>query len=112
MQLCIVCGSQVTIMVKNHGNKPRKEPRVCSRKCWLANPDRYPVESRFWKMVNKDGPIYQPLGHCWLWTGSKNGCGYGVILVRAKGCVAHRNIPLDRCLFDHIPFRKRLTQIT
>lgn len=37
---------------------------------------------RFWKKVNKDGPIHKTLpelGKCWIWTAAKNNEGYGKI---------------------------------
>jgi len=43
---------------------------------------RTPPESRFWKHVDKDGPIpeHRPeLGPCWIWTGAKQERGYGKI---------------------------------
>lgn len=37
---------------------------------------RVPAEVRFWKYVNKNGPIHSALrSRCWLWTGSLTG-GY------------------------------------
>jgi hypothetical protein len=38
---------------------------------------------RFWAKVDKSG-------ECWLWTGAKNGGGYGVIAIDGKNHVAHR----------------------
>lgn len=57
----------------------------------LANPKpkkrRGPVAVRFWRKVNKDGPILVPeLGPCWVWTGATHN-GYGSMFVgkRADG---------------------------
>lgn len=37
-----------------------------------------PIEVRFWKRVNKDGPIHPVLQtRCWLWTASTVRAGYG-----------------------------------
>lgn len=50
-------------------------------------------EKRLWAKVNKDGPIpgYRPeLGPCWLWTGSTNSHGYGLIKVNGRSLLAHR----------------------
>ena len=41
------------------------------------------LEKRFWKLVNKNGPIYPGLGRCWLWLGA-NREGYGIIKVSGK----------------------------
>lgn len=41
---------------------------------------RTPIEERFWRHVNKDGPVpplHPELGNCWLWTGSLDPPGYG-----------------------------------
>lgn len=41
--------------------------------------------SRFWKYVDKNGPIVRPdLGACWVWTGSKVD-GYGQMSMRING---------------------------
>jgi HNH endonuclease/AP2 domain len=37
---------------------------------------------RFWSKVDKNGPLHPTLGtRCWLWTASKDGCGYGMFKV-------------------------------
>jgi hypothetical protein len=57
-------------------------------------PKPRPLADRFWKMVNKDGPIpaHMPeLGPCWLWTGATNEGGYGEFAVsRSRAVVASR----------------------
>src|SRR5882672_11149425 len=41
---------------------------------------RKPIEVRFWRKVNKDGPVHPTLGtQCWLWTASTQNGGYGQI---------------------------------
>lgn len=41
---------------------------------------RRPWTERFWRYVNKDGPIVrESLGACWLWTGYVTKQGYGHI---------------------------------
>jgi len=52
-----------------------------------------PIEKRFWKKVNKNGPIpdYCPdLGRCWLWTASINAKGYGTLGSKNGSTLAHR----------------------
>ena len=42
------------------------------------------AEERFWRKVNKNGPIseYAPhLGPCWIWTGAKQPRGYGNVRI-------------------------------
>lgn len=42
--------------------------------------NRTPLDIRFWKKINKDGPIpaHRPeLGNCWIWTASIDKRGYG-----------------------------------
>lgn len=57
--------------------------KYCSSECY-RNTDarlRKPLEDRFWKHVDKNGPIpkHMPhLGQCWLWT-AKTSRGYGNI---------------------------------
>src|SRR5689334_7112424 len=62
---------------------------------------------RFWKRVNKDGPIVRPeLGPCWLWTGARNPSGHGHLMLRKKEVKPHRvawviargNIPDGVCI--------------
>lgn len=44
------------------------------------------LSDRFWKKVNKDGPVVRPeLGACWVWTASKMTTGYGHIWDKARG---------------------------
>lgn len=49
-------------------------------------------ELRFWKRVNKYGPVsqYRPdLGSCWIWTGAKS-AGYGHMRIDGKCVLSHR----------------------
>lgn len=44
--------------------------------------------ARFWAKVNKDGPVpvhRRKLGQCWIWTGRKNGSGYGSFGIKISG---------------------------
>lgn len=50
-------------------------------------------EERFWRHVNKDGPIpplHPELGNCWLWVGSLDPQGYGHFWDGARLTYAHR----------------------
>jgi hypothetical protein len=55
---------------------------------------KYTVAERFWKKVNKDGPIpahCPELGNCWVWTGSvTQNFGYGQLAVNNRPVRAHR----------------------
>jgi hypothetical protein len=54
---------------------------------------RRPVEERFWEKVDKNGPIptHRPeLGPCWVWIGSCDTGGYGLIRIGRKVEKAHR----------------------
>jgi hypothetical protein len=43
-------------------------------------PARRPLEERFWEKVDKNGPIMPGMSTpCWVWTASRDGCGYGLI---------------------------------
>jgi hypothetical protein len=54
----------------------------------MAN--RPPLLPRFWRRVNKKGPIAKGLGRCWVWTAGKFQGGYGAISVGNKTTKAHR----------------------
>jgi hypothetical protein len=48
------------------------------------------IEERFWRKVNKDGPVPRPgMSNCWLWTASLTR-GYGEIFLHGKNRRAHR----------------------
>lgn len=50
-----------------------------------------PPELRFWKKVNKDGPIHPVLGtRCWIWFGNKMNRGYGRFIHKGKVVQTHR----------------------
>lgn len=61
---------------------------------------RIPIEARFWRKVNKSGPLPDPekypnvMGRCWLWTAGVFRDGYGKIRkttdVDSKSKRAHR----------------------
>lgn len=55
-----------------------RDQRFCSKQC-SGDSRREPASVRFWRMVNKNGPVptLRPdLGPCWLWMGYCVG-GYG-----------------------------------
>lgn len=43
--------------------------------------------TRFWRSVNKKGPVHPTLGQCWIW---KNGDWYGYIFLDYKQYYVHR----------------------
>ena len=50
------------------------------------------MEERFWKKVNKDGPVQghcEHLGPCWIWMASKRNKGYGAFCYAKNGIVIH-----------------------
>lgn len=54
-------------------------------------------EARFWRKVNKNGPLpdqsnphYAGLGPCWVWTRGVNSGGYGTFCINGKDSRAHR----------------------
>lgn len=54
---------------------------------------KIPVELRFWRRVDKNGPtpIHCPdIGPCWIWKGSTATGGYGQIEIDDKALRAHR----------------------
>lgn len=61
---------------KGHAVSEQTKARISAAK--LAN--RPTLEERFWRQVDKNGPIppHAPeLGPCWIWTGQLNRYGYG-----------------------------------
>lgn len=61
---------------------------------WLKPDGTKPtIEDRFWDKVDKNGPIpkHRPeLGPCWLWMGSKQPSGYGIMKINSKKVRVHR----------------------
>lgn len=59
---------------------PRTNQQWCSYSCCAYDRERppIPVETRFWKNVDKNGPVHPLHGQCWVWTASTNE-GYGQI---------------------------------
>lgn len=56
---------------------------------------RQSVHIRFWKLVDKNGPIHPIHGRCWFWIGAVRDSGYGIFVVRQTNrkrttCSAHR----------------------
>lgn len=52
--------------------------------------ERDPPEVRFWRLVNRDGPLHELLGtKCWLWLGGKIR-GYGHFWYKGKTVKAYR----------------------
>lgn len=59
---------------------------------------KQPVEQRFWKKVNKNGPTISYVGTpCWVWTGAKDDYGYGTFFYLAKTEKAHRASYMMHC---------------
>lgn len=53
---------------------------------------RAPADQRFWRRVDKNGPIpdFAPhLGRCWLWTGARNG-DRGAFSLNGRATATHR----------------------
>jgi hypothetical protein len=76
IRTCESCGAQFTPT-----NAGKGRGRFCSHRC--AN-QRGTDAERFWRLVNKDGPVpacRPDLGPCWLWTASTI-AGYGKFAVR------------------------------
>jgi hypothetical protein len=51
------------------------------------------AESRFWRKVDKNGPIPQrrpELGPCWIWLAGRQSKGYGQFKFQGKTVLAHR----------------------
>jgi hypothetical protein len=84
------CGEPTSIARQSHTKQKyvKGQPMRFARGHHVAAP----LAERFWKKVNKNGPVpahYPRLGRCWVWTGSRM-CGYGCITVKGKRTKAHR----------------------
>lgn len=83
---CLNCQA---IYNRHRGHKGSLQ-RFCGKPCYTEYILSHP-EDRFWKYVNKDGPIpeYRPeLGPCWLWTGWKVKGGYGFFVLGNRKKIA------------------------
>lgn len=81
-RLCKVCGAGFETI-------PTRIDRglglYCSRQCgWVAK--RRDIEERFWPLVQKGNAP----DDCWIWTGTLNAYGYGVIGSIGRQMKAHR----------------------
>src|SRR4051812_4751656 len=47
-------------------------------------------EVRRWDLVDKNGPLFNDRGPCWLWTGRKTADGYGRVQVAGRQKMVHR----------------------
>lgn len=63
--------------------------RVKSGKIMIAR-STSPPEHRFWKSVDKNGPIHPIYGQCWVWLVSTSRNGYGQFMIDSKRIRAHR----------------------
>lgn len=76
--------------------RQRPDAAYCGKSCSSAATNRRrtkPAEERFWKRVNKDGPlpVHRPgLGRCWIWTGHCSPEGYGRIQIDKWPVSTHR----------------------
>ena len=71
------------VAMKPKGNKPKKP-------AW----NDPVVVDRFWSLVDKDGPLAVGFDgdqqRCWMWQGTINSQGYGVLDLRRFKTAAHR----------------------
>jgi hypothetical protein len=85
------CGQPAPIAQRDRPSKGlvRGQPM---RFVWGHN-HRAPATERFWKFVDKDGPVPEgraDLGPCWLWTGHHSTRGYGYFWGNGKEIIAAR----------------------
>jgi hypothetical protein len=76
------CGNAAPVSKRNRKERGVIKGQVSPYIRWHE-----PIALRFWKYVNKCGPLHPTLRtRCWLWTGSTNADGYG----QCTPTVAHR----------------------
>jgi hypothetical protein len=75
--ICERCGKTFTVPPSEHQRRAR---RFCGQECYEAHRQESvrPISERFWAFVQKTD-------ECWLWTGSKDGHGYGQIFSGRRG---------------------------
>lgn len=63
----------------------------CSRHCFRSK-GQWPIERKFWRHVDKNGPIHPVHGQCWSWTGKILSNDYGALTDFPTGItiLAHR----------------------
>lgn len=61
----------------------RGKGKCCSLSCAASKPRRLSLADRFFAKVNKTES-------CWLWTGSQNSYGYGMLWTGKRKTLAHR----------------------
>lgn len=59
------------------------------------------VAIKRWNKIDKNGPVFENLGHCWIWTGGLDSAGYGNAQTKGVTSKAHRWTYL--CLVGDIP---------
>ena len=107
---CARCGLAFRVKPSHLGRT-----KYCSRKCRWDSSDG---PARFWKNVEKNGPLperYPHLGPCWIWKGDINDDGYGTLQVRelSERVLAHRyawivghgKIPRGKCVLHRCDIR-------
>lgn len=63
-------------------------------------PKVVPAEVRFWRHVDKDGPVHPELGTpCWMWTGAKNTTPNGEQYGRFRGAKS-KMVPPHRFSYE------------
>lgn len=81
---CRYCeGGFVALVAQRNVGKALFCSRACKGKFYAPQPA--PMESNFWRHVDKRGP-----DECWPWTGGRNAKGYGCFSIRGKRSVATR----------------------
>lgn len=83
LKVCLGCGAQFNA----HSSKLKNCGPECN-KVWRLRVSAETATSRFWKLVNKDGPDHA-LGKCWVWTGFGTN-GYGMFCANGKRYSASR----------------------
>jgi hypothetical protein len=84
--VCPICGVEFERKFPAKSKSPS-----CSMQCGVAARMQRPLADRFWKFVDKAGPIPEhraTLGQCWVWSGYRKqgkNQGYGELAIGPKG---------------------------
>ena len=72
---------------------------------------------RFWNKVDKNGPLFQNRGRCWIWTGGTDRKGYGRFAVVPKsGQSGEKSLTTSAHRFafeeEHVAISKKIAEVS
>lgn len=81
--------------------EPYRLLRMSHREIAMPRGKTAPDGVRFWKHVNKDGPVHPTLGTaCWVWTSTVDVGGYGLFHIGSRKTNDRRGAKAHRWVFE------------